>query len=225
MSDDRADEVLRDYVARTVGTEASKELSPRILSFRTGHRDQFWRGNCVAIGLSAGFIEPLEASAIVLIELSLRALVENFPAEKTSLPLHAKRFNELFRTRWDRIVDFLKLHYILSQRQEPYWIAQRDPATVPPRLADLLVLWQDQPPSTYDFPLIDEIFPAASHQYVYYGMGGALPSRLPAATDVTKRQLDQVRQRTRGLLSALPSNRALLNSVAPQAVRDKALLA
>jgi len=225
MSDDRADEVLRDYVARTVGTEASKELSPRILSFRTGHRDQFWRGNCVAIGLSAGFIEPLEASAIVLIELSLRALVENFPAEKTSLPLHAKRFNELFRTRWDRIVDFLKLHYILSQRQEPYWVAQRDPATVPPRLADLLVLWQDQPPSTYDFPLIDEIFPAASHQYVYYGMGGALPSRLPAATDVTKRQLDQVRQRTRGLLSALPSNRALLNSVAPQAARDKALLA
>jgi len=225
LADERADEVLRDYVATTVGAEAAANLAPRILSFRTGHRAEFWHGNCVAIGLSAGFIEPLEASAIVLIELSLRALVENFPADVGSLALHAGRFNELFRLRWDRIVDFLKLHYILSRREEPYWVAQRDPATISGRLADLLQLWRDQPPSTYDFPLIDEIFPAASHQYVYYGMGGALPSRLPPATDTMKRQLDQVRQRTRGLLSALPSNRALLNSVAPQAVRDKALLA
>ena len=218
MTDERADAVLRDYVGK-----GAKDLNPRLLSFKTGHREEFWRGNCLAIGLSAGFIEPLEASAIVLIELSLRAVIDNFPANRASMTLQARRFNELFRTRWDRIVDFLKLHYFLSQRDEPYWVAQRDPATVSPRLSELLQLWSDQPPSAYDFPLVDEIFPSASHQYVYYGMGGAVPSNLPAATEQMRRQLCQVEQRTRGLLAALPSNRALLNSVAPRSVHDKAV--
>ena len=66
--------------------------------------------------MSAGFIEPLEASAIVMIELSLNALTDNFPASAEALPVHAARFNELFRTRWDRVVEFLKLHYVLSRR-------------------------------------------------------------------------------------------------------------
>ena len=225
MDDERAGAVLRDYLASSVGAPTTAQLTPRSLSFRTGHRAEFWRGNCVAIGLSAGFIEPLEASAIVMIELSLRALVENFPADAGSLTVHAKRFNELFRTRWDRIIDFLKLHYVLSRREEPYWVAQRDAATVLPHLAELLQLWRDQPPSAYDFPLADEIFPAASHQYVYYGMGGPLPARLPRASDGMRRQLSQVHERTRGLLAALPANRILLNSMAPTAVHDKAELA
>ena len=123
-------------------------LTPRRLSFPTGHRAEFWRGNCLAVGLSAGFIEPLEASAIVMIELSLGALIDNFPASRAAMDVHAARFNALFRTRWDRVVEFLKLHYLLSRRDEPYWRAQRDPATVPPRLAELVELWRDQPPSS-----------------------------------------------------------------------------
>ena len=153
-----------------------KPSTPRVLSFPTGHRAEFWRGNCLAIGLSAGFIEPLEASAIVMIELSLNALIDNFPARAEAMPLHAERFNALFRSRWDRVVEFLKVHYVLSRRDEPYWRAQRDPDTIPPRLADLVLLWRDQPPSAYDLPLANEIFSAASYQYVYYGMGGAFPA-------------------------------------------------
>jgi hypothetical protein len=109
------------------------------------------------------------------------------------------------------VIEFLKLHYLLSSRDEPYWRTQRDPATVPPRLAELVELWRDQPPSRYDLPLADEIFPAASYQYVWYGMGGAVPSHLPPPTPAMSAQFDQVRQRTRSLLSALPSNRALLS--------------
>ena len=204
LDDERAHQILRDYVARTAGEAAAEALTPRALSFPTGHRAEFWRGNCLAIGLSAGFIEPLEASAIVMIELSLNALVDNFPASAEAMPLHAERFNALFRTRWDRVVEFLKLHYVLSRRDEPYWRAQRDPETIPPRLADLVRLWRDQPPSAYDLPLANEIFPAASYQYVYYGMGGAVPGELPPVTAAMRRQFDQVRQRTRGLLTALP---------------------
>jgi len=210
LEDDRAEGILRDYIARTAPDVRCDSLTPRRLSFPTGHRAQFWRGNCLAVGLSAGFIEPLEASAIVMIELSLNALMDNFPASRSAMDRHSARFNELFRTRWDRVVEFLKLHYLLSRRDEPYWRAQRDPATVPPRLAELVELWRDQPPSRHDLPLIDEIFPAASYQYVWYGMGGAVPSHLPPPTLEMCGQLEQIRQRTRSLLSALPGNRALL---------------
>ena len=210
LEDDRAETILHDYLARTAPEVRPDSLTLRRLSFPTGHRAQFWRGNCLAVGLSAGFIEPLEASAIVMIELSVNALVDNFPASRSAMDRHSARFNELFATRWDRVVEFLKLHYLLSRRDEPYWRAQRDPATVPPRLAGLVELWRDQPPSRYDLPLIDEIFPAASYQYVWYGMGGALPSHLPSPTAAMGAQLEQIRQRTRSLLSALPGNRALL---------------
>src|SRR4051794_3221909 len=162
LDDEQAHEILRDYVTRVAGEAAADALNPRVLSFPTGHRAEFWRGNCVAIGLSAGFIEPLEASAIVMIELSLNALIDNFPASAETMPIHAERFNTLFRTRWERVIEFLKLHYVLSRRDEPYWQAQRDPQTIPPRLADLLRLWRDQPPSAYDLPLANEIFPAGS---------------------------------------------------------------
>ena len=209
LDDERANAILRDYVLHTAGEEAAQGLSPRVLSFPTGHRAEFWRGNCLAIGLSAGFIEPLEASAIVMIELSLRALIDNFPVEANSMPLHARRFNELFRTRWDRIVDFLKLHYVLSRREEPYWVAQRDPATIPTRLAELLAVWRDQPPSTYDFPLSEEIFPAASHQYVYYGMGG-----VPSGAHINRKRGDAAPARASARTSPRPPRRASLQSCA-----------
>jgi hypothetical protein len=223
LDDERAHEILRDYVARSVSEAAAEALTPRVLSFPTGHRAEFWRGNCIAIGLSAGFIEPLEASAIVMIELSLNALIDNFPATAETMPLHAARFNALFRTRWDRVVEFLKLHYVLSRREEPYWRAQRDPENVPERLAGLVRLWRDQPPSAYDLPLANEIFPPASYQYVYYGMGGSIPAALPGVTATMRRHFDQVRQRTRGLLTALPTNRALLDAAAQPTSPEKAV--
>ena len=210
MSDDTAEATLRAYIARVLPD--APEVPARRLSFPTGHRARFWQGNCIAIGLSAGFIEPLEASAIVLIELSLNALIDNFPASRDAMPIHADRFNETFRYRWDRIVEFLKLHYALSHRQESYWLAQRDPVHMPPRLAAMLQLWRDQPPSTWDFPRIDEIFSAESHQYILYGMGYPLPSDLPSSERATA-LLAENRQRARSLAAALPANRDYLDAL------------
>ncbi|WP_095012673.1 tryptophan halogenase family protein [Tsuneonella mangrovi] len=209
MGDEEAERVLREYIGRAMPGSEPDTISVRNLAFPTGYREHFWIGNCVAIGQSAGFIEPLEASAIVMVELSVRALAANFPATRGSLAFHAKRFNDLFQYRWERIVDFLKLHYVLSERTEPYWTAHRDPATIPPRLAKLLELWRDQPPSAWDFPQVDEVFPAASHQFVLYGMGFPAPASVaPAgALGVADEQLRQVAQRARSLASVLPGNR------------------
>lgn len=210
IDDDAAEAELRAYIARVL--PGAPDVPARRLSFPTGHRARFWEGNCVAIGLSAGFIEPLEASAIVMIELSLRALIDNFPASRAAMPIHADRFNDLFRYRWDRIVDFLKLHYALNQRTEPYWLAQRDPAQMPPRLVEQLQLWRDQPPSTWDFPRVDEIFSAESHQYILYGMGFPVPPGLAKAERATA-ALAEIRQRARTLAAALPANRDYLDAL------------
>lgn len=219
MDEDAANRILSDYISRIGGDTAASALKPRLLSFRSGYRSDFWRGNCIAVGLSAGFIEPLEASAIVMIELSMRALVDNFPVDRGAMAVHARRFNERFRTHWQRVVEFLKLHYLLSRRSEPYWRAHRDRATNPERLMDLIELWRHQPPTSYDLPLAEEIFPAASYQYVYYGMAGPVPKRLPPADPSMRRHVAQVREKVRGLSSALPTNRTYLDLIRADAAR------
>jgi hypothetical protein len=215
MSDSEAEQVLAHYLGAAVPDAG--EVHPRQLNFPTGHRRRFWDRNCLAIGLSSGFIEPLEASAIVLIELSLRALVDNFPSDRTMMNIVAERFNDLFTIRWNRIVEFLKLHYVLSERAEPYWRAHRDHGTFPDRLAGLLELWRQQPPSAYDLPLAEEIFPAASYQYVYYGMSEETPADLPQPEPELIAQLQSTAQRARALLAALPTNRAYFDAMAKEA--------
>jgi tryptophan halogenase len=214
ITDDGAEAQLRAYLAATAPDADLDALSPRKLSFRSGHRERFWERNCLAVGLSAGFLEPLEASAIVLIELSLQALIANFPATRETMPIHAARFNSLFRLRWDRIVEFLKLHYVLSERDEPYWRAHRDPASMPGRLGELLAIWRHQPPSKWDLPMVDEMFPESSYQHILYGMGfppppaGALRRGRPKPE-----QHVQTEARTRALAASLPSNRVYLDAL------------
>jgi tryptophan halogenase len=216
LTDDGAEATLRAYIAKAAPGADGAALTPRRLAFRSGFRERYWVRNCLAVGLSAGFLEPLEASAIVTIELSLDALLDGFPADRAAMDLHAARFNALFRYRWDRIVEFLKLHYLLSARNEPYWRAHREPASTPPRLTELLALWRDQPPSVRDFPQIDEVFPAASYQYVLYGMGFAPPARGPLRPGGPAPALAQVEQRGRALSASLPTNRAYLSALAAQ---------
>ncbi|RDE07263.1 tryptophan halogenase family protein [Sphingomonas aracearum] len=221
LSDAAAEETLAAYLARTAPDVDRSALSFRKLAFRSGHRERFWQGNCLAIGLAAGFLEPLEASAIVLIELSLNALLDGFPRTRGAMERHARRFNDLFRYRWDRIVEFLKLHYVPSVRSEPYWQAHRDPASIPARLQELLALWRDQPPSRADLPMVDEIFPAASYQYVLYGMGWPAPppSRIAGETQAqVAQQLAAAAQRARVLAASLPTNRAYLDAVRADAL-------
>ncbi|WP_445428401.1 tryptophan halogenase family protein [Alishewanella sp. HL-SH05] len=166
LSDDEAEYNLRQYVGA-----AAKNLSARKISYQSGHRAKFWANNCVAIGMSAGFVEPLEATAIMLVELSARFVADNLPADTADMPVVAKRFNQQMGYRWQRIIDFLKLHYLLTQRPEPYWQAHLDPATLPISLQEDLQLWRSRGPTTQDFQGPLELFPAASYQYVMYGMG------------------------------------------------------
>lgn len=222
-SDAQAEHSLMQYLRQTPGG-AEMSSQPRRIALNPGHRETFWHRNCVAVGISAGFIEPLEASALVLIELSARMISDDLPPTRGLMDVVARRFNERFRYRWARIVDFLKLHYVLSQRNDTdFWIDNRRSETVPPRLQELLELWRFRPPGSRDFPDGEEIFPAASHQYVLYGMG----FRPQRATHL--KRLDDPRaaaqcfqaaaQLTRKYLAGLPSNRELLDHVRAHGLR------
>lgn len=166
LSDAEAEQNLRRYLG-----PAADGLEPRLIRFNAGYRERFWESNCVAVGLSAGFVEPLEATAIMLVEVAARAIADSLPPTTEAMPIIARRFNEQMGYRWQRIIDFLKLHYTLTQRPEPYWQAHRDSANVPDSLQDDLTVWRGRGPVRSDFDSAIELFPAASYQYVLYGMG------------------------------------------------------
>jgi len=95
LSDDEALANLKSYL----GPEA-KDIEPRKIQFNSGHRETFWKNNCVAVGMSAGFVEPLEATAIMLVEISARYIAENLPPNQEIMQVTAKRFNQQMYYRW-----------------------------------------------------------------------------------------------------------------------------
>lgn len=214
-SDEAAERELRAYIERTGGQSIP---SPRKLTFNPGYREKFWHRNCVAIGLAAGFIEPLEASALALVEISAAMLRDQMPATRAAMDIVARRFNDAFTYRWERVIDFLKLHYVLTQRTDSdFWRDNCRPASIPERLQELLTLWRHQPPSRYDFHRIEEVFPSASYQYVLYGMGFR-PDRSGATrraddADRADRYFRETAALTSKMLAALPTNRALIDHI------------
>lgn len=208
-------EDLQDYLGLS-DTEFS-DLTIRKLDIKSGYRKEFWKQNCVAVGLSAGFIEPLEASAIVLIEMSAKMISRNLPIAPSAMPILARRFNQTFRYHWERIVDFLKLHYVLSHRPEAFWVDNRNPATVSERLKEDLRLWRHQTPWTEDFTHKDEIFPVASYQYILYGMGFETDLRQIALTERDQKLAEnhsiEIDRIANSGLSHLESNREALRRI------------
>ena len=216
QSDDDALAALHAYV-RAAGGDADA-LTYRRIAFEPGHRQRFWQGNCIAVGLSAGFIEPMEATAIALIEMGARMIGDVLPATRDGLARAARQYNACFEYRWARIIDFLKLHYVLNRREgSDFWRENRRAASIPASLAEALAAWRHQCPAPVDFAHREELFPAASYQYILYGMGAwsAPPPRLDGATDaLVAERVAACARMADALATTLRPNRETLQTIA-----------
>ena len=218
-TDEQVEHNLRRYLELTIGKAAAEQLTTRKLQFNPGHREIFWHKNCVAVGIAAGFIEPLEATALVLVELSAQMIAEQLPVNRSSMDIIAKRFNQKFSNNWQRIVEFLKLHYVISKRQSSnYWLSHYKKESIPEGLQELLTLWTHQAPWKHDIRG-DEMFPFASYQYVLYGMGyetELAPLRvrqLMFEQEKAQKLFAANTARTQKFIANLPTNRALLHKL------------
>lgn len=210
---------LRAYLADSIGRKRAEEFEFRKLTFVPGHRAKFWHKNCVAVGMAAGFIEPLEATALVLIELSAQTILERLPANRKQMEWVETYFNNSFTQHWNRIVEFLKLHYVLSQRiDSDYWHDHRAEQSLPDGLQEQLDYWKHHVPWRKDIRA-DEMFPWASYQYILYGMGFKTDaSHFPRRDQANwmknaERLFAENEQRTKKYVAGLLPTRELLEKI------------
>ncbi|MEO9463793.1 MAG: tryptophan halogenase family protein [Marinomonas sp.] len=170
ISDDEAEAELRAYE----GPHAA-DLPAKRLQFRVGRRANPWIGNCIAIGLSSGFIEPLESSALYTVEASIAALLEHvdFGDLGNSQRSTAMRdaYNGHIARLYDEILEFVNLHYCLTRRDDTaFWREVQKPERIVPALAKRLNIWEHKPPTQYDFETPLQLFSVGSYEYILFGM-------------------------------------------------------
>jgi len=115
---------------------------PRLIRFKTGIRKSFWNGNCVALGLASGFIEPLESTSISLIQTGIDKLFQFLPDLKLD-PVKIAEANRLNRLEYERIRDFIVLHYKSSQRTDSGFWRQVQDMEVPETLAKKIAAFSE----------------------------------------------------------------------------------
>jgi len=215
-SAEQAERVLRRYVG-----PAAEAMTPRYVRLDTGYRETPWIGNCVAVGASAGLLEPLESSGVGLVESAVRLIARLLPADGGLEPA-ARQFNEQMRARFEGAVDFLKLHYALSHRDDTaFWRDNADPASWTPALRERLARWRRRPPCPLDFSADLALYPLSSWQYVLYGMGyrTSLPHDPAAWPRPAQARLEfaRIAQAAQHALADLPEHRALVDALRARA--------
>lgn len=216
---DEARSVLMDYLG-----SAGEGLSPRTLPMRVGYREKPWIKNCIAIGLSAGFIEPLESTGIHHVEISLNRLAKILT--RTGDMEHMSRLFNGQMTEWFKTTfDFVKLHYSLSRRSDSeFWIDNRNPKTNSDRLNRQLEMWQNRPVNRMDITQTRATFGAESYNQILFGMDSVADisgnENIYPHQDIANTLAQQITQQTKLALDNLPRHRDLMNSIYKSAMLD-----
>lgn len=187
---------------------------PRLIRFRTGRRENFWIKNCVALGLSSGFMEPLESTSIHLIQTGITKLIDLFPDRGFS-PANIDQYNRLAREEFDSIRDFLILHYYATRRRDTAFWQYVSSMPIPETLEHRIALFRE----TGRIPLRTiDLFTETSWVAVFLGQGIQPRAWDPLVENIPRDQLladlNTQRGRLRTALAGLPDHHAQFSGVA-----------
>ena len=206
MSDDEATAILLENLdGKPLG-------EPRLLRFTTGRRKRFWNRNCVALGLASGFMEPLESTSIHLIQTGISWLVRLFPDRRFE-QANIDEYNRHCLFDFDRIRDFLILHYKATERGDlPFWRACQD-SNVPDRLKHRLALFEA---AGGVYRELGELFTEAAWLQVMLGQN-IVPSGYHSIADgITAQQLEQflgdLKIIIRGAVNRMPNHEEYIDT-------------
>jgi tryptophan 7-halogenase len=199
IDDTRAHDVLMS------GLEGRALRDPLSLRFTTGRRRLVWTRNCVAIGLSAGFLEPLESTGIHLIYRGIVLLVSAFPDRHFRQP-DIDRFNRQAAFEFERVRDFLVVHYNRTERAGEFWRYCRN-MELPESLKERLELFSSYGRIVREE---DELFPVQSWQHLLTGQevepSGYDPLAEGLTADEAQRALDEIRGVVARCAASIPSH-------------------
>ena len=209
ISDDEAKAALLANV------EGEVLRPPRVIRFTPGQREQVWKNNCVAIGLSSGFLEPLESTSIHLIQKGMMRLVELFPTDGIRQS-DIDEYNQQTREAIEVIRDFIILHYHVTHRDDsPFWRGCRD-MEVPPLLKHRIQHFRD----TARIMLRQgELFAENSWVQVMMGQGITPASHHPITRNMDDRSLadflGEIRKDVARTLVKLPKHQQFIDQHCP----------
>jgi tryptophan 7-halogenase len=190
--------------ADLLGVIGAPLADPRFLRFTTGRRKVFWSGNCVALGLASGFLEPLESTSIHLVSSGIYHLLEHYPDTHFDQS-NIDSYNAEVTEEFERIRDFIVLHYCLTQREDaPLWRYCRSMA-LPDTLRQRIELYRGTGRVRWR---AGELFTDTSWFYIFEGLG-VYPAHYDPLLDVVT--LDKLEE----ILAALADGTAALRRAAP----------
>jgi len=212
LSDDEA----RDTLLRNIEGELITE--PRLLRFRTGQRVKHWNRNCIALGLAAGFLEPLESTSIHLIQRGVIRLLQMFPYGGVVESDRAE-FNRQMDTEFRYIRDFIIMHYHVTERTDSeFWRRCRE-MDIPASLQHRLELFRD---SGGVFEAEGDIFRENSWVQVMLGQGIEPQGYHPIVDEMDEQELRQFmqiqRQKVDHVLKQLPTHQEFINRYCPSKI-------
>lgn len=189
------------------------------IRMRIGRNRNSWVKNCVAIGLSSGFVEPLESTGIFFIQHGIEELVHHFPSGAVDDQM-VKSYNRLVAECIDGVRDFLTLHYYASDRQDnEFWRATKQVA-LPSDLDERLKLWSRRMPNAKNVNNAYHGFESYSYSVMLLGLNYEPAGSLPVLDFLDDRNalemFRRIRQRTEHLVATLPSQYEYLTHVRAQ---------
>ena len=204
-SDDEAIDTILNSI------EGKRITEPRVLKFKGGQRKQHWRKNVVSVGLSSGFIEPMESTSIHLIQRSIIRLMQLFPYAGIRQP-DVDEFNTQMRTEIEHIRDFIILHYHVTERSDtPFWQYCKS-MDIPETLKHRIELFKQ---TGRVFKLPTELFGENSWIQVMLGQGLVPEQYHPIVNMMSDEELEKflggIRHKAFDLASQLPQHQRFID--------------